>query len=120
MSMATQFKVLTNKTTGQIIAPKTQIALSFFSRLKGLLGRDSLSPEEALVIPDCNSIHMFFMKFPIDVLFCSADWRVVFVQEKIKPWRISRYVHRASFVIELCAGAAAAAGVSVGDELEIS
>jgi uncharacterized protein len=120
MNAAAKFKVLTNKTTGKVIAPRTRIARSFFSRLKGLLGRGSFSSGEALVIPSCNNIHMFFMKFPIDVLFCSPDRRVVFVQENIKPWRLSKYVHLASFVVELPAGQAAELGISVGDELEIS
>ncbi len=69
-----------------------------------------------MIIAPSTSVHMFFMKFAIDVVFANADGKVVKVARNLKPWRLA-----ASFgalaAIELAAGAAS--GIRVGDNLEI-
>jgi hypothetical protein len=79
---------------------------------------DSFGIGQALVIDPCTSIHMFFMRFPIDVLYVDRENRVVRVQARIKPWRVGPlYTRGARFVIELPAGAIEASGTQVGDHL---
>lgn len=75
----------------------------------------------ALVIDPCTSIHMFFMRFPIDVLYLNRDNEVVRAQKGLKPWRVGPlYTRGARFVIELPAGAIERSGTDVGDQLVIS
>ncbi len=57
-----------------------------------------------LWIEPCNSIHMFFMKFAIDVLFLDSGGRVKRVLLALKPWRVSPIVFGARTVVELPAG----------------
>jgi len=57
-----------NSRNQKIIANDLQIAASFLSRTKGLLGRKSLDEQEALIVKPCKMVHMFFMRFPIDVV----------------------------------------------------
>jgi uncharacterized membrane protein (UPF0127 family) len=86
------------------------------------MGRASLPGGEGLWIPD-SSIHMFFMRFPIDALFVSApdpigSRRVVAIRSDLRPWTgLVLPVKGAEGVVELPAGTLAAAGVQPGDEV---
>jgi hypothetical protein len=75
----------------------------------------------ALVIDPCSSIHMFGMRFPIDVLYVDRQHRVVRLQQGIKPWRIGPlFTKGARYVVELPVGTIERTGTTVGDELTIS
>ncbi len=95
--------LLRNTRTGTIVARHLEIAGDSASRRRGLLGRDGLDEGHALVIAPCNSIHMFFMRFAIDVLFVARDGRVVKCAHDVRPWRIS-IAWRAYAAIECPAG----------------
>ena len=41
-------------------------------RMRGLLGRSGLAPDEALLLPDCRSVHTVGMRFAIRVAFLDA------------------------------------------------
>ena len=88
------------------------------ARAKGLLGRDSLGPGEGVWIVPCAMVHMFFMKFPIDVVFLDRDLRVRRVSAGLKPWRVFPWVFSAQSVLELGAGKAGGT-LAPGDELEL-
>ncbi len=70
-----------------------------------------------LVIVPCNSIHMFFMRYPLDVIFLDKSGVVIFTYHGIKPWRVGRIVKGARTAIELPAGTIARTGTEVGDTL---
>jgi hypothetical protein len=59
---------------------------------------------------------MFFMRFPLDVVFVDREWRVVGVRHRLRPWRVAG-ARGAVAALELPAGAAAAAGIEEGDVL---
>ena len=105
------------KRSGAVLATRASTARSLVSRMVGLLSRASLASGEGLVIERCRSIHMWFMRFPIDAVFVDGAWRVVALWKRLPPWRVTPVVWRATQVLELPAGAAEAAGVEVGDEL---
>ena len=68
------------------------------------MGRSDLAPGAGLWIEPCNSIHMFFMRFAIDVLFLDREGRVKRVLLKLRPWRVSPIVFGARTTVELRAG----------------
>lgn len=107
-----------NRTRGETLASRVQLADDSASRNKGLLGRESMDSDEGLWIVPCPMIHTFFMKFPIDVVFLDKQLRVRRVIEDLKPWRLSPWVWSAHSVLEL-AGGALKGRVAVGDVLEI-
>lgn len=111
-------KVL-NVSKNTILGEKISHADNFFSRSLGLIPRKSLSVGEGLIINPCNSIHMFFMKFPIDVLFIDKNNVVVYAVENIRPWRISRVVWNAKYVVELPALTIRKTVTKIGDKLAI-
>lgn len=110
---------LFNLTKKTLIAQNLLVADRFWPRFKGLLGRKELTADTALVIEPCNSVHTWFMRFPIDLLFLSGDFFVLHVAENVRPWRLVPYVRGARRVVELQAGAAARTGTSAGDQLSI-
>jgi uncharacterized protein len=85
-------------------------------RMKGLLGRSELPAGEGVLIRPAPSVHTFFMRFAIDVVFLSRDGEVLKVAHDVKPWR-ARSCRRAHAVLELAAGEARRRGVEVGDRL---
>ena len=95
---------------------RCEIPESAFGRARGLLGRDGLEPGEGMLIDGAGSIHMLFMRFPIDVVFLDREKKVVGVRHELRPWRVAG-ARGARATLELPAGAAGAAGIELGDEL---
>ncbi len=95
---------LLNITKETEVLNKVESAETFLTRLKGLLGRDSLEQGSGIVIDPCNSVHCFFMRFPIDVAFVDKDNKVLNVISNMKPWSISPIVSKSKYVIESNAG----------------
>ena len=116
--MGKNYVSLTNVTGGLTLATEMQVAANFSSRLRGLLGRPELKPGEGLWIKPCNGVHMFFMRFAIDVLFLNARLQVVKVIANLQPWQISPVVKGAKSVVELPAGSTTDK-VAVGDQLAV-
>lgn len=100
---------------GEVVIARLERADSAWSRLRGLLGRAGLDRDQALWIDPCTSIHMFFMRFPLDVVFLDADHQVVRVHEDVRPWRLARGGKFARSVLELPTGTIAHFNVRVGD-----
>jgi len=107
-----------------VIAARVSFARSFWARFRGLMGRASLAPDEGLYIPG-NSIHMFFMRFPIDAVFLSApeaDGRrtIVGCRPALRPWfGLVMPVKGAQGVVELPSGTIGRTGIQVGDRLKL-
>jgi uncharacterized protein len=99
---------------GVVVADHVEVADSVLSRFRGLMFRDHLPEGHGLALRPCKSIHMFFMRFPLDVVFVDGDGRVVRVLDAIRPWRLSSVVRGAKAAIELPAGTAARTGVRPG------
>jgi uncharacterized membrane protein (UPF0127 family) len=111
-----------NLTRDRAVATRAELARSFLARGRGLMGRAALPEGYALIIYPESSIHMFFMKIAIDVLFVDKRDRVVALRERLAPWHAFAGVApwRGQYVIELPAGVVAATGTQAGDELRIT
>lgn len=81
-----------------------RLANSFFSRLKGLMGQPPPEQGKGLLIRPCNSIHMFFMRFSIDVVFLDREFNIVRLVRNLDPGRIVGTVQDAWQVLEVKAG----------------
>jgi uncharacterized membrane protein (UPF0127 family) len=108
-----------NATQGVVLAQKAAMADTMFSRMRGLLNRASLHPEEALLITHCRSIHMFFMRFSIDAVFVDREHRVVGLVKRIRPFCLSPYFRKAFSVVELPEGTIEKTKTGMGDQLRI-
>jgi uncharacterized membrane protein (UPF0127 family) len=101
---------------GSVGCERCVVADRMFSRMKGLLGRRSLPAGEGLLIRPAPSIHTFFMRFPIDVVFLSRAGEVMKISADVRPWRI-RSCRHAYAVLELAAGEAEKRGITTRDHL---
>lgn len=97
-----------------VLASTLEPAFDSKTRNRGLLGRDSLPDDSALIIAPSNSVHTFGMRFPIDVIYAKRDGRVVKIRESMPKSRISLALG-AFAVIEMAAGSAERVGLEVGD-----
>ena len=93
-----------------------EVATSWRSRARGLLGREQL--EGAIVLRPCRSVHTLGMRFPLDVAYCDGDMTVVRVV-RMGRHRLGMPVWRSRTVIEAEAGAFARWNLRPGDRLEI-
>jgi uncharacterized membrane protein (UPF0127 family) len=103
---------------GATLAATLEVARGFMGRFMGLMGRPSLADGHGLWLPGDNGIHMFFMRFPIDVLFVGRDGRVVKACPNVRPWRVAA-AWRAFAVVEGPAGTISATGTRAGDLLAV-
>jgi len=109
-----------NVTRESIIASNVRIATSFLARGRGLMFTSGLASDEGLLIDPCGSIHMFFMRFALDVLYVDRDNVVIRAQRGIKPWRVGPlHTRGAKYVIELPVGSIDRSGTEVEDQLRL-
>ena len=108
-----------NVTRKRALMERGAVADGFWTRLRGLIGHRPLRDGEGLMITPCNSVHTFFMGFPIDVVYVTADGEVAGLAEELPPFRIGPIVRRARFVLELPAGTVAKTGTRVGDRIVV-
>ncbi len=108
-----------NVTRGTVLATRLEAAHTGATRQKGLLGRDSLLPGEGLWIAPCESVHTFFMRFPIDLVYLDRKHRIRKVRSAVGPWRMSACFSAYS-VLELPAGTIRETQTERGDRLEIA
>lgn len=114
-----RFVRVRNVTRGTVVAQRCRIASSLADRAVGLLATAELRPGEGLLIERTQSIHMFFMRYPIDVVFTDRQQRVRRVVHRLRPWRIVAWASGARDCLELPVGAIDASGSEPGDQLEI-
>lgn len=91
---------------------EVEIARTPRERMRGLLGREGLGPDRALLLERTRSVHTLGMRFPLTVALLDRDLRVVHVRPA-PPWRLVLPRRRTRHVLELGAGA----DVRVGDQL---
>ena len=87
--------------------------------MRGLLGRDGLAQGEGLLIKPCGSVHTFFMRFPIDVVFLDRELSVLAVRPEVRPWRTAG-ARGGKVVLELGGGEAARLGIAPGIGLRLA
>ena len=103
---------------GSVVCEHCVVARTPFARMRGLLGRRSLPAGEGLLLKPSGSVHTFFMRFPIDVVFLDREQRVVRVASSVVPWRTAA-AKKARSVLELAAGEAARVGLVAGSVLRL-
>jgi hypothetical protein len=107
-----------NRTRGHLLGDRIALADGFFSRLKGLLGHPELEEGEGLLILPSGGVHMYGMKYALDVLLLDQDRRVVASYPELSPGSRTRMHGNARVAVELPVGAIGRSGTEEGDEIE--
>jgi uncharacterized protein len=108
-----------NQRNEKQLASEVRVARSLWSRFWGLMGRRALPEDHGVLLTPCTSVHTFFMRFPIDVIFLDRDGRVVKIIPALKPWRTALGGRGARSALELRAGVAETTGLEPGDLLRV-
>jgi len=85
----------------------------------GLMGKKNFGNSKGLLLSNTNSIHTFFVFFPIDVVFLDKDFKVVRLVESLAPFRISPIVWKASHTLELPTGTIAKKALKIDDKIQL-
>jgi uncharacterized membrane protein (UPF0127 family) len=93
------------------------LADGWLARLRGMLGRPAPGPGEGLLLTPCSSVHMYGMRFPLDVAFLDGRGTVVAIYPSLAPGSRTRWHRNAAHALELSAGALLESGTSIGDVL---
>ena len=101
---------------GRVVCEQLLVATRPLRRMRGLLGRASLPPGEGILLRPAGSVHTFFMRFPIDVVFLDREDVVVGIERSLAPWKTAGR-RGAKAVVELAAGECDRRGLEVGDRL---
>ena len=107
-----------NHTRDTVLAQAADLANTSETRRTGLLKHERLNPGEGLWIVPCESVHTFFMKFPIDLVYLDKLKKVRKIRHRMVPWRLSACLSAHS-ILELPAGTLEQTGTKVGDELVV-
>ncbi|MGA3010170.1 MAG: DUF192 domain-containing protein [Terracidiphilus sp.] len=110
---------VSNQTRNTVLATSMEVANTSSKRRKGLLGREGLSIGEGLWIRPCESVHTFWMRFPIDLVYLDSKNQIRKVVSEVRPWRLSGCL-RAHSVLELPSGTIRETQTQPGDILEFS
>lgn len=113
-----------NQTRGTVLCARLEDAGGLAGQGRGLLGRDGLEPGTGMLFENGRFtpfmwMHMFFMRFAIDIVFLGRGDTVIRINRRLKPWRVSSVVFGARRALELAAGASDENSTQVGDHIVI-
>ena len=106
-----------NRTRNSLLGVSVTPATTFWSRLRGYIARPRPKQGEGILLNPCDAIHTWWMTFELDVLFLDDRGRVLEMVQSLRPWKLTRKVAGARYVLEVPAGTIDASGTRVGDEL---
>lgn len=107
-----------NCSRGALLGSHVGMADGWWRRLRGLLGRAGLDRGEGLLIAPSRGVHMFGMRFPLDVLLLDGERRVRSVHVDLQPGRTTGMHRDVRYALELPVGTIESSGTETGDELE--
>lgn len=109
-----------NATRNSVLAAQLRTARNFFERFRGLIGSHPLKPGEGFLIPHCQGVHMFGMKYAIDVVYLDEQGKVIALVEGLRPNSFGPVHFRSKSVVELPEGTIKESGTKVGDMIYLS
>ena len=107
-----------NRSRGTVLGERIEIADSFFTRLRGLLGRNGLGQGEGLLIVPSRGVHMFGMRFPLDVLLLDSERRVAGRYLGLAPGKATGMHRGIRYALELPVGMIESTSTGEGDSLD--
>ena len=96
---------------------KMMVADTFFLRLRGLMFHKILPPATGFLLEPCNSVHMCFMRFAIDVIYMDKEFNIIKIVKNLRPWIGLSMCNNAWAALEMTAGEAGHCGLAVGQKL---
>ncbi|MBT8398312.1 MAG: DUF192 domain-containing protein [Gemmatimonadetes bacterium] len=108
---------ITNRTRNTLLGSRVDAATSWWQRLRGYIGRTEPKRGEGILLVECNAIHTWWMTFSLDVVFLDQKGKVLDLIESIRPWKRTRRIPGARYVLEVPVGTIEYSGTRLGDHL---
>ena len=112
--------LIRNVTKKRIIADNARLCNDIFSKFIGLMF--SIKQKKDLVFKfdkeKIISLHMFFVFYPIDVLFLDKNKIVVDKKENFKPFTFYKSKRKAMYAVELPHGTVKQTKTGAGDKIK--
>jgi uncharacterized membrane protein (UPF0127 family) len=109
--------IVRNSQRESLLGEAIEVADTSVRKVKGLLGRECLEDGQGLLFKGCSSLHTFFMRFPIDIVFLDRSCKVLKLARDVKPFKLVAAPWRAYYALELPAGAITRSETRLGDRL---
>ncbi|MEN8374997.1 MAG: DUF192 domain-containing protein [Gemmatimonadota bacterium] len=106
-----------NATRQSVLGGRVAVAGTHWTRLRGMLGRPEPAPGEGLLIVPCKGIHMYGMKYALDVVFLDQEGTVVDLRPELAPGTRTGFIKGSHYALEIPTGTIEASGTRVGDKL---
>ena len=112
-----RFVRVVNESRRTVLGARIRIADTWLARLRGFLFRPEPAVGEGLFLAPCRGVHMYGMRFALDVLMIDAAGMVVATHAKLTPGGRTPVYRHARYALELPHGAIAATATAIGDQL---
>jgi uncharacterized membrane protein (UPF0127 family) len=99
-----------------VVAERVTWCVTLKDRLRGVIGREPLAPNEAYVIAGSRQVHTVGVPYALDAIFCDGDFQVLHVQT-LRPQSRSKRIRDAQFCVEVAGGRATDCGITAGVQL---
>ncbi|MDR2067195.1 MAG: DUF192 domain-containing protein [Endomicrobium sp.] len=76
-----------------------KVAETFFSKFLGFMFKKNVN--YALLFKNCRSIHTFFMRFNLDIVFLDKENKVIKVVRNVKPFRVVLPIKNSFSILEI-------------------
>jgi uncharacterized membrane protein (UPF0127 family) len=96
-----------------------KVADTPWKRLRGLLGKVRLLPNEGMWVVPSRGVHTIGLLFSIDLIYLDQHMRVVNLVEDLGPFRFAPFSFQAESVLELPHRAVYESGTQLGDEMVV-
>jgi uncharacterized membrane protein (UPF0127 family) len=117
--MKRQTQCVYNATRECFLSLNVKAADTMLSRLRGLIGRFRLRPDEGIWVVPSQGVHTFGLFFPIDLIYLDEDYKVIHVVEYFRPFKIGPIKTQAGSVLELPTHTIYSSHTQLGDQLVI-
>ncbi|MFQ5678324.1 MAG: DUF192 domain-containing protein [Gemmatimonadota bacterium] len=109
---------VSNRERAAVVGDQVRVADRWWARLRGLIGRPPPEEGEGLLIPSSQGVHMWWMRYSLDVALLDAEGQVVALYPRLRPGGRTRLHWKARYALELPIGTLSRTGTEIGDRLE--
>jgi uncharacterized membrane protein (UPF0127 family) len=111
--------MIKNTTRDSVLNPRVVYHDTILSKASGLMFSRKIDRAHIFIFkkPRRIDLHMFFVFYPIDVLFLNREKEVIEIKKNFKPFTIYVSKRRASFVIELPESTVNNTKTRIGDKI---
>jgi uncharacterized protein len=108
-----------NETRESFLSLGANVADTTLARLKGLIGKLKLRPDEGIWVVPSNGIHTLGGRFPLDLIYLDEDHRVIHLVENFPTFRLAPLRIRAASVLQLPTHTIYSSQTQPGDQMII-